>query len=193
MRKIVDSLFSYSPFIYSIFKKNTDLYRFAIYFITLVGLWKVAFAIIWRTPYLLDLYNNFSLGVIDLILNHCGILLKCLSYKIEIISADRLLRIPGTLGVTVGEPCIGFDLMALYTALIISYKGTRSDKITYVIFGLVIIHFINIIRICALSILVSINSKIWELNHKVIFTLIVYSVIFMLWKKWIIHNTSLSK
>lgn len=165
-----------------------------VVFVVRMGLlllgWEVAFHFIWHNPAWLDAYNAMSLDVIGFILSCCAVILEFFQFEIEIESATRILRLKDTIGVTVGEPCIGYEVTALFAALIISFKGSPLRKLWFIPLGITIIYVLNLLRICALALLVTINQQIWELNHKLVFTVIVYSAIFLLWKLWLKLNLS---
>ena len=167
----------------------------AIVFVFRMGLlilfWEISFHFIWHNQFLLESYNSFSLLVIEMILHNCAFLLDLFQYNVETDSVNRILRLKNTSGVVIGGACIGFEVTALFTALIISFKGPLTKKIWFIPFGVLIIYILNLIRICALALLVTINPEIWELNHKFIFTIIVYSFIFMMWRYWIQLNSNL--
>ena len=143
------------------------------------------FHFIWKTPNLLIIYKTINLFVIDFLLNSCGFLLELFQYNIEMDQINRILRIQGTIGVTVGEPCIGYDITALFIALILSSRGTLIKKMWFIPSGVLLILIMNLLRISGLAVLVIINQEIWELNHKLIFTLIVYTFIFLMWRFWL--------
>jgi exosortase/archaeosortase family protein len=126
-----------------------------------------------------------------MILHNCAFLLDLFQYNVETDAANRILRLQNTSGVVIGGACIGFEVTALFTALIISFKGPLSKKIWFIPLGVFIIYLLNLIRISALALLVTINPEIWELNHKFIFTIIVYSFIFMMWRYWLQLNSNL--
>ncbi len=150
--------------------------------------WKVIFHFVWHNQALLDGYNAISLDVIGVILSSCGFLFELFQFEIEIETLPRIIRLKDTIGVTVGEPCIGYEVTAFFAALIISYKGSILKKLWFIPLGMTIIYVLNIIRICALALLVTINQQIWELNHKLVFTVVVYSAIFLMWRLWIKLN-----
>lgn len=159
--------------------------HFVLKFLALFLLWKIAFYCIWRSPNLLENYNQFSLHVIQYILIFSGHLLELAGYTVEIIANERIVRIKNTLGVSVGEPCIGYEVTAIFVGLILSSNGSWKTKAWYITFGTFVISFLNLLRIGALAILVTIDQRIWEINHKFIFTLVVYFFIFLLWNNWI--------
>ena len=159
----------------------TFILRLILFFLV----WKIAFHFIWANPSLERIYNNFSLIIIDAMLVCCKQMLELLGYLIEIDNAERIVRIHGSIGVTVGEPCIGFGVSAFFTALIFSTTGAFHKKIWFVPIGLIIISLGNLLRICALTIMVESNPRLWEVNHKFVFTIIIYSCVFILWSFWI--------
>ncbi len=188
MIMIAHFLRSISPRTYQYYLKYEKMLVFLFRMGILIVGWEVIFHIVWHNEYLLAGYNSFSLVVIDFILHCCAFLLELFQYDIEIDSVNRILRLKNTIGVTVGEPCIGYEVTALFTALIISCKGSITKKLWFIPLGVAIIYLLNLIRICALALLVTINQEIWELNHKLIFTVIIYTGIFLIWQYWLIKS-----
>jgi len=178
-------IYSISPTQYPRYEKHKDLITFLFRFGVLVFLWQLFFHFVWHTESWLATYDAFNLLVIDFILESCSSLLDLFQYHTEVDSINRIVRLQGTPGVTVGEPCIGYDITALFIALIMSCRGSIKKKLWFIPLGVVIILFLNILRICALALLVTISPEIWELNHVFIFTIIVYICIFLLWRKWL--------
>lgn len=163
--------------------RNT-ISSFVLRFSLLFLIWKAAFHIIWNDEIIFDIYYNLSLIIINKILFHVYICLKILGHSAEIIESTRLVKISGTIGVTVGEPCIGIDTTALFIGVILSYGNEWKKKLMYLLFGCVLIYLLNIVRITSLSILVQYNPYIWDLNHKYIFKIIIYTTILTIWIKW---------
>ena len=183
-------LHNISPTIFNYFKQHESVFIFLIRFGFLYFIWKLLFHFIWKEEVLFQMYSEWSLLLINYILESCSFFLGLLNIETEIIQIDRILRLPGTIGVTVGEPCIGYDVTALYVALIMSCKGAIKQKLWFIPMGVIIIFFVNVLRISALALLVTINQEIWELNHKLIFTIVVYVIIFLMWRFWLNLNLS---
>jgi exosortase/archaeosortase family protein len=176
---------SISPYCFKHFKKHENLFTFLIRLGMLVLLWQLFFHFVWHNESWLAAYDAFNLVIIDGILWTCSALLELLQYSTEVDSFNRIVKLQGTIGVTVGEPCIGYDITAFFVALIMACKGPIKQKLWYIPLGVLIIFFINLVRICALALLVTVDQAIWELNHKLIFTIVVYIFIFFLWKYWL--------
>lgn len=88
-------------------------------------------------------------------------------------------------GVTIGAPCDGAVLFALFAAFVIAFPGKIKNKLWYVPLGLLSIHLINAIRVFGLALVVHINEDWLAFNHDYTFTIIVYSWVFFLWWVWI--------
>lgn len=166
--------------------EGTSIFRtFIVRFIMLFALWKVLFHFIWTVPHYLEAYNEFSLDVISMILQQVSVILTFVGHEVVIVEPERLVGIVGTVGVSVGEPCIGFGIHALFVALIISYGNQWAKKWWFLLVGTSLIYILNLTRITALAIMVQYDQSIWDLNHKFIFKFIIYSVIFIFWMLWI--------
>jgi exosortase/archaeosortase family protein len=164
--------------------KNSILVTFLIRLLVLYLLWEISFYFIWRSPDLMLIYRNVALLVINGILICSDFIMQILQYETEIDYTKRILRIVGTSGITVGEPCIGYGVMAIFVALIISYPGHIRQKLWFIPIGFSIIYFANFIRITALLITTEINPAVWEFNHKFIFKIVVYTIVLILWDRW---------
>lgn len=116
-------------------------------------------------------------------------LLTSLGYSITDYSADGHFRthfgIIGSNGVTIGAPCDGIVLFALFTVFMISYPGPMKHKLWYAPLGLLIIHVLNILRVTGLALIVFHNEAWLAFNHDYTFTIFVYAVVFVLWLVWI--------
>lgn len=178
--------------ILKLIKRHRSAIVFCFRFTSLFFLWKVFFYFTWRTPQLLIWYNEFSLDVISLLLKGTYALMTGLGENMELDHVLRIIRIKGTVGVTVGEPCIGFELDAIFLALILSASGKWIHKSVFLVLGLTMLTFLNIARIATLSYLVEINPWLWEVNHKFVFSTIIYCFLFCLWLIWL-HNFSTNK
>lgn len=186
--------------------KNPVLVKFFVRLTLFYLVWKTSYFFIYRVDALGDAYRAFSIWFIGGILYGTSIILELLQYDPIIDYAARTIRNAGeyyavaehsqweTLGVEVGEPCIGYGVMYLFFALIVSYPGNNKAKWWFVPMGLSFIYFINLCRIAILTIMVKYKPEVWEMNHKFIFKIVVYSLIFMLWMWWFkLHEKKLAE
>ena len=126
--------------------------------------------------------------VIDSLVNLGEKILHLLGYATNEYS-DGVYRVhfgvAGSRGVTIGAPCDGIVLLALFIVFIIAYPGPLKHKVWYLPAGLILIHLINVLRVTALALIVFHRQDWFAFNHDYTFTLIVYSVVFGLWWVWI--------
>lgn len=126
--------------------------------------------------------------VINSLVNLGEGLLQLLGYEITPYN-DPSYRIhfgvAGSNGVTIGAPCDGIVLFALFTVFIISYPGPIKHKLWYLPLGLIVIHLMNVLRVTGLALIVHHKQSWFDFNHDYTFTLVVYAVVFGLWWWWI--------
>lgn len=97
--------------------------------------------------------------------------------------------------VNLGFPCLGLGVMFVFVALIVSWKGNYKIKVAYILFGLLIIFFLNASRMAYLTwisrdgtdfskSIISVYG-LGDYDHHALFNLFIYVVIFMLFILWI--------
>lgn len=127
--------------------------------------------------------------VIDHIVRSSESILRFMGYELNYYDDGNLrvrLGILGSGGVVIGAPCDGIVLLALFTVFMIAYAGPLKHKAWYLPVGLLVIHWLNIGRVVALSIIVATSREWFTFNHDYTFTLFVYAVVFALWYIWIV-------
>lgn len=88
-------------------------------------------------------------------------------------------------GVTVGAPCDGAPLLALFASFIVAFPGPWKHKWWFLICGGAAVHVFNIGRVMALAVIVHWNPEWLAFNHDYTFTLLIYGFVFGLWWVWI--------
>jgi exosortase family protein XrtF len=96
----------------------------------------------------------------------------------------RTIGIDGTHGLWIGDPCNGLTLFALFSIFVIAYPGPIRKKAWFIPLGLISIHLLNVLRIVALSIIVTYDYAYLDFNHTYTFSIIVYGYVFFLWYLW---------
>lgn len=140
--------------------------------------------------YYLKPYTRFDDYIIDSLVRIAEGELKLLGYTItDYASIDGPLRghvgIEGSKGVTIGAPCDGFVLLALFLAFVVAFPGPWKHRVWFIPLGLTSIHLFNSMRVAALAVIVHINEDWLAFNHDYTFTLIVYAFVFLLWWIWV--------
>ena len=81
----------------------------------------------------------------------------------------------------IGDICNGLDLIATYACLIILLPGKVKRKLKYLVLGISAILLTDIIRATALYWIYYNYYKYFLFNHKYVFTILMYIVIFIGW------------
>lgn len=162
------------------FKQN-PYFRFTFYSILLYVVWYIVYEA-WLHPS--GIWDKLIISNLVVLTNST---LHFLGYTTITDSGDpsmRIVGIDGTNGVWIGDPCNGFSLFALFLVFMLTYPGPWKQKLWYIPMGLIIIHFVNVLRIVALTIILNINSDWLDFNHNYTFNIVVYSTVFLLWFIW---------
>lgn len=171
------------------FLKN-PLLRFLFFGTTAYILWYILYEFVLRSK------THFDEWVVHNIVKGVELFLTSLGYSL-ISYEDPIWKlhvgIEGSLGVTVGAPCDGIVLFALFAIFIIAFPGPVKHKAWFVPVGIVGIHLLNILRVAALAIIVDINPDWLAFNHDYTFTILVYSAVIGLWYLWIQKYSPLKK
>ena len=92
------------------------------------------------------------------------------------------IGIVGNKGVTIGAPCNGISLFVLFIIFILAFPAKPwSHKFWFIPLGVVLIHFVNCLRVIALASIFYYNSEWLAFNHDYTFTILVYAFVFYLW------------
>jgi len=154
--------------------------------------------LIWYFTYEFYLKENTLINeyVIDSLVNLGEGFLQLLNFETTSYSDGRFRQhfgVSGSAGVTIGAPCDGIVLFALFIVFMISYPGPMRHKLWYMPVGLVLIHGLNVLRVAGLALIVHYNEKWFSFNHDYTFTLIVYAAVFGLWWLWIAKFSRIRK
>lgn len=160
---------------------NSPLTRFFVFGIILYFGWYFLY------EFFILPFTNIDEELIDLLVKSAEVLIRLLNFNIHTFN-DGLFRnhiaIEGTAGVTVGAPCDGMILMALFTIFVLAYPGENKNRLWFIPLGLFVIQFMNVLRITALAFIVYWNEEYLAFNHDYTFTALVYAVVFAFWWWW---------
>jgi len=91
------------------------------------------------------------------------------------------------------EGCNAISVIILFIAFIIAFAGKFKTTVLYILFGSLLIYFINIIRIVIISIALFKYPQYQQILHEIIFPSIIYGITFLLWFVWVKKFSTLKK
>jgi len=91
------------------------------------------------------------------------------------------------------EGCNAISVMILFLSFIVAFSGKAKTTLAFSLFGIVLIHAFNIIRIALLSMAVFHFPNQQDFLHSVIFPLFIYGVVFLLWIIWVNNYSHYAK
>ena len=104
-----------------------------------------------------------------------------------------LLKFPGGRGVIIAMDCVGYGVYSFWIAFVVANTGTFIRKIKWIVVGVFLLWFINVIRI---TLFLTAINKGWPMplgiDHHTWFNIFAYLLIFiMIW--WYDKNSKLTQ
>ena len=132
----------------------------------------------------LEPHTHLNRWIIDKIVRHSESLMSF--FGVESAEFDdgqyrKRLGVMGSTGVTIGAPCNGLVLFALFVIFVLAFPGRWKHKLWFLPVGIIGIHVMNCLRVIALAVIFDYNPDWLEFNHDYTFTIVVYSFVFLLW------------
>lgn len=87
--------------------------------------------------------------------------------------------------VTIVESCSGLKQFYQIFVLFVLFPGPWKHKLWFIPMSLLIMHFVNIMRIVILSVIAVWKPEYWDFTHSWILRPFFYVVIFALWVWWV--------
>ncbi|WP_333810246.1 exosortase family protein XrtF [Flavobacterium sp.] len=83
------------------------------------------------------------------------------------------------------EGCNAISIMILFASFVFAFSTQFKKTTLYIVFGILLIHVLNIVRIAILSFSLYYFPEEEELLHGTFFPLFIYGVVFSLWVLWV--------
>ena len=127
----------------------------------------------------LDHYCNFINWYRKLLLEAAHIIVNFMGYPNEVMGKYHL-KLNDNISIQLVYSCLGFGLISVWFAFLLSYPSAWKKKIYWALIGFAIISILNIIRIAALAIIVT-KVKLEAIStHHTIFNVVVYIFIILM-------------
>lgn len=83
------------------------------------------------------------------------------------------------------EGCNAVSVMILFASFIIGFRGSLKKTIWFVLFGVLLIHVFNVMRVSLITLGLYYYPEHKRLLHDYVFPLFIYGVVFLLWLIWV--------
>lgn len=132
--------------------------------------------------------TNLDEKIISNIVDASELILRFFSHDTYASKDDlnmQMIGVDGAHPVWIGRPCNGISVMAIFAIFILVFPGKLKHKLWFLPAGIIVIHIVNILRVCALAAISYYKPSYLYFNHTYTFTIIVYGLIFILWMVWV--------
>lgn len=126
--------------------------------------------------------------LIDRLTDHADALLQGLGYTLlpePSADTNRYIGLQGGNFLWIGDRCDGLSVMVVFALFLLAFPGPWRHKPWFALLGVVSIHLINVLRVAALCIVVTIDYELLNFQHDYTFQVIVYGWVLLLWFIWV--------
>lgn len=95
------------------------------------------------------------------------------------------LKVIGRYGFTMVYSCLGYGVMSVFAAFVLTFPGKIKARFGFLILGLVIIQLLNTIRLALLSLYWNKRNPLINIDHHDLFNIAVYIVLIILVYIWL--------
>ena len=151
----------------------------------LIGLTSVGGALYWDW---LDANFDLITHLRNVLLNLSQKILELIGYDVQ--RSDFTLNIQYKTGIRLVYACLGLELICGYSALILAYPFQGRRTYIYLFLGIILIEFLNVIRISALTVIFSgsKNSLFTIIDHHDVFNLMVTGSLIVVYLNYLKHS-----
>lgn len=166
-----------------VFKQYAPAFRFLGVFVGLYLLLNTFYGLWIQSHYpLVDPFTHWVAEQTAFLLRSFGQEFIALS---ENNSANVGMWLNGQLVVLVYEGCNGINVVIVYLAFLIAYKGEAQRLLKFGVGGVGLIYVLNLVRVGLLAEVALFYPDYLYFFHKFFFTGFIYAVVFVLWFFWV--------
>ena len=158
------------------------LIRFLILATALFIGWQVLYSLV------IHPWGGLDRWLIDRLTEHAGAVLRLFGYQLLPEPAGESSRYIGVQGgsfLWIGDRCDGLSVMVVFVLFILAFPGPGTHKPWFALVGVLAIHAINVLRVVALCIIVTIDYELLNFQHDYTFQVVVSSCVLLLWYLWV--------
>lgn len=161
---------------------TSPVFRFFAKALIAYALWFMAYEVVLKPNTMLDEI------VIDQMVGSTEWIFEALGWPAGTYPQPPVYRnrvgVAGHAGVTIGEPCDGVALFALFTIFLLAFPGPMLRKAWFIPLGIAVLHVANVGRVIVLA-RIQADAPHWlEFNHDYTFTVLIYGLVFAMWYLW---------
>ncbi len=118
-------------------------------------------------------------------------ILSGFNYVVHIDHHDIGLLNPAS-NVTIANSCGGLEMLTLFSGFVIIFEGSWKNKIWFIPLGILVLHFMNILRVIGLILTGNyLGLEVLQFNHHYTFAFILYGLTFIGWMIWVKYFSKL--
>ena len=171
---------------------NEPYFRFIFYFISLsLLLYGFNTAYIGITakgglyiPFL-DQHLNYINWWRNFTINSAATVLRWMDYIVY--TNNYQLKVIGRHGFTMVYTCLGYGIMSVFSAFVITFPGHIKARYVFLILGLILIQLLNTIRLIILSLYWDKRKPLLAIDHHDLFNMVVYTLLILVVYIWLKH------
>jgi len=128
--------------------------------------------------------GEFDSWIVDSIVYSAYSILTFFNYDVN-IDHHKLWLVDAKGSVIVGSGCDGLELYVLFIGFVLIFAGSWKNKVWFIPAGVLVLYYLNVLRIIALALNGVTSVSLLRFNHKYTFTIILYLVTFLGWMIWV--------
>jgi len=140
-------------------------------------------------PFLAD-HFNYIRGLRHVLLSCTAAILKSLGYGV--VTNDTELLVAGHGLIQVVYSCLGLGVISFFTAFVLAYPKPRKAKLIFIVSGILVIEFLNVLRFVTLALFWN-KQKINPIDHHTIFNIFIYIIIIISLYCWVKNDVTENK
>lgn len=133
----------------------------------------------------LDQHFNYINWWRKFTINSAAMVLRWMDYIVY--TNDYQLKVIGRHGFTMVYTCLGYGIMSVFSAFVITFPGHIKARYVFLILGLILIQLLNTIRLIILSLYWDKRKPLLAIDHHDLFNMVVYTLLILVVYIWLKH------